>query len=68
MLEKEALMTVRQYIESAVATLADPKISTLEISPQDGTDGYGCDWHPSLARHQKVAEVVTSALKTALGW
>ena len=35
---------------------------------QDGSDGYGCDWHPSLARHEKVAATLSAALKSKLGW
>ncbi|HET7546010.1 MAG TPA: SGNH/GDSL hydrolase family protein [Polyangiaceae bacterium] len=62
------LDTVRRYIGDVVTALADPKISTFEIAPQDGSDGYGCDYHPSLERHKKMATVVTAALKTALGW
>jgi len=62
------LVNVRRYIQESVASLADPKISTFEIAAQDGSDGYGCDWHPSLERHKKMATVVTAALKTALGW
>jgi len=62
------LANVRRYIQDVVTSLADPKISSFEIATQDGSDGYGCDSHPSLARHQKMAVVVTAALKAALGW
>ena len=62
------LVNVRKYIQDVVTSLADPKISTFEIATQDGSDGYGCDYHPSAERHKKMATVVTAALKTALGW
>ncbi|MEO6598847.1 MAG: SGNH/GDSL hydrolase family protein [Polyangiaceae bacterium] len=62
------LSNVRRYIGDVVAELADPNISTFEIATQDGSDGFGCDSHPSLERHKKMATVVTAALKTALGW
>lgn len=62
------LANVRKYIQDAVTELADPKVSSFEIATQDGSDGYGCDYHPSLERHKKMATVVTAALKTALGW
>jgi lysophospholipase L1-like esterase len=68
MLSDTDLSTVRMYLENVVATLGDPKISTFEIEPQDGDDGYGCDWHPSLVTHEKMATVVTAALKSALDW
>jgi lysophospholipase L1-like esterase len=68
MLSGTDLTTVRSYIQSVVETLADPKVQSLEIPAQDGSDGYGCDWHPSQARHEKMAELLTTALKSALGW
>ncbi|HEY3495522.1 MAG TPA: SGNH/GDSL hydrolase family protein [Polyangiaceae bacterium] len=68
MLSNDDLTRARLYIENVVAELADPKISSFEIAPQDGSDGYGCDWHPSLERHEKMAMVVTEALREALGW
>jgi lysophospholipase L1-like esterase len=68
MLSGTDLTTVRGYLTNVVTTLSDPKISTFDVDPQDGTDGYGCDWHPSLARHEKVAAAVTAAIKAKLGW
>jgi lysophospholipase L1-like esterase len=68
MLGGNDLTTVRGYLTNVVTALADPKISTFAIDAQDGSDGYGCDYHPSLARHQKVATVVTAAIKAKLGW
>jgi lysophospholipase L1-like esterase len=68
MLSGADLATLRGYLQSVVTELSDPKVSTFEIPPQDGSDGFGCDWHPSAARHQKVAAVVEAALRDALGW
>ncbi|HYP77900.1 MAG TPA: SGNH/GDSL hydrolase family protein [Polyangiaceae bacterium] len=68
MLSGTDLVNVRKYLQNAVTALADPKISTFEVPTQDGSDGFGCDSHPSLERHKKVAATVTAALKTALGW
>jgi lysophospholipase L1-like esterase len=68
MLSGQDLATVRGHLQNVVTELADPKITSFEIPPQDGSDGYGCDYHPSAARHQKVAVVVEAALRKALGW
>jgi len=68
MLSGTDLSNVRTYIGDVVKNLGDSNVSTFEIPPQDGSDGYGCDSHPSLERHKKVATVVTTALKAALGW
>jgi endoglucanase len=68
MLSGNDLTAVRGYLTNVVTALADPKISTFTIDAQDGSDGFGCDYHPSLARHEKVATVVTAAIKAKLGW
>jgi lysophospholipase L1-like esterase len=68
MLSGTDLSTLMGYIADVIDVLADPKISSFDIAPQDGSDGYGCDWHPSLARHQKMAATVTAAIKAKLPW
>ncbi len=68
MLTDPDLAKLKGYMLEVVTTLADPKISTFDIPTQDGSDGFGCDWHPSLARHEKMATVVTAELKGKLGW
>ena len=68
MLSGTDLSTLMGYIDNVITALADPKISSFDITPQDGSDGYGCDWHPSLARHEKVAATLSAALKSKLGW
>jgi len=68
MMSGNDLSTLMGYIDNVITALADPKISSFAITPQDGSDGYGCDWHPSIARHEKVAMTVTAALKSKLGW
>lgn len=62
------LNTVTDYIDDVITTLGDAKVSRFDIAPQDGSDGYGCDWHPSAARHEKMAMTVTAAIKSKLGW
>jgi hypothetical protein len=36
------------------------------IEPQSGD--VGCDYHPNVATHQAVAEVLTEVLHDELGW
>jgi hypothetical protein len=68
MLSGTDLANVRAYIQEAVTAIGDPKITAFEIAPQEASDGLGCDYHPSLETHKKMATVVTAALRTALGW
>jgi lysophospholipase L1-like esterase len=71
MLTGTELDTIRGYIDDVVGELksaGDTKVGSFEIAPQDEADGLGCDWHPSLKTHQKMALVLEAALKSALGW
>jgi lysophospholipase L1-like esterase len=65
------LSTARSYIESAVETrvmAGDAQVRTFDLLPVDPADGYGCDWHPSLATHQVMADTLTATLRAELGW
>lgn len=65
------LETARSYIANAVArraSMGDSKVKAFELSPTDPADGYGCDYHPSLKTHQKMAVELTSELEATLGW
>jgi hypothetical protein len=71
MLSGSDLDAARTDIAGAVTQrtqAGDAKVKTFELTPQDGADGYGCDWHPSLATHEKMATVLTAELKSTLGW
>jgi lysophospholipase L1-like esterase len=68
MLSGGDLTMVRGYLKNVVTAVNDPKVKSFEIQPQDAEDGYGCDWHPSLATHRKMADQLTSVLKSTLGW
>jgi lysophospholipase L1-like esterase len=71
MLSGTDLTAVRGSIANVVKArndAGDTKVGSFPIEPQAAADGYGCDWHPSLATHQKMASVLESALKSALGW
>lgn len=62
------LANARRYIQDAVTDLGDPNISVFELATQDGSDGFGCNSHPSLERHRKMATVVTAAIRSTLDW
>jgi len=62
------LATSKSYISKTVMGLADPKIKTFDMAAVDPADGFGCDWHPSLKTHQKMAVELTARLRSELGW
>jgi lysophospholipase L1-like esterase len=71
MLSGTDLTQARSYIGNVVKALndaGDSKVKAFELTPQNSADGYGCDYHPSLATHQKAAMQVTAVLRSTLGW
>jgi lysophospholipase L1-like esterase len=62
------LTNVRRYIANAVADSGDDNMTTFDLEVQSAMDGLGCDYHPSLKTHQKMADALTKALKLELGW
>jgi lysophospholipase L1-like esterase len=72
MLGDPSLTTARGYVQGVVSTetqAGDTRIAYVEFAQQDiAADGAGCDYHPSLATHQKMATVLTAAIKGKLGW
>lgn len=60
------------YLRGVIATRAaagDANLRLLEFGSQDQqADGVGCDYHPSLKTHQKMADKMVVALKAELGW
>ncbi len=41
-----------------------PIANTLQLSAVD----YGCDWHPNVSGHQKIADQLAPAIANVLGW
>lgn len=60
---------VQGYIDQAIAERAaagDDRVSRIDLST--AADGWGCDWHPSAATHQAMAELLIDVLHDQLGW
>lgn len=68
MLPAHAQATLAKYVQNAIASTGDPKVTLLELEPQDGSDGFGCDSHPNVARQRKMAAALVAHLKKQLGW
>jgi lysophospholipase L1-like esterase len=61
----------KSYLEGVIAARkanGDSNVVVLPFATQDSTDGLGCDYHPSLKTHQKMADKLVAALKADLGW
>jgi lysophospholipase L1-like esterase len=71
MLAGDALKQARTYIAAAVAAAragGDARVSTFEVPAQSPADGYGCDYHPSVATHTKMAERLADEIRRVTGW
>ncbi len=70
-----ALGQVKARLANVVAALAatgDQKLETFDLGVQNmGSDGSvptGCDWHPNVADHQRMAGILQQQLSSKLGW
>ncbi|MDI1447946.1 SGNH/GDSL hydrolase family protein [Polyangium sp. 6x1] len=66
------LTKVKQHISAALdvrKAKGDTNVGFVDLGVQDSAvDGIGCDYHPSLATHQKMADKLVAALQSAKGW
>lgn len=44
------------------------KVVAVDLGSQDALQGTGCDWHPSVAEDQRMADVLVPVVKQKLGW
>lgn len=55
-------------IIAARRAAGDSRVHLIEFPTQDGSLGYGCDWHPSLDTHEQMANQLVTAVKAVTGW
>lgn len=71
-----ALSQVKTRLSNVIATVTaatgDTKVVTFDLGTQNlGADGSvpsGCDWHPNVADHARMAGILQQHLSTHLGW
>jgi lysophospholipase L1-like esterase len=75
MLGDSELSQVKTHLANVVAAVAatgDQKLATFDLGVQDmGADGSvptGCDWHPNVADHQRMAGILQQQLASKLTW
>lgn len=65
------LTRAKQYAQSVVTArnqAGDAKIGFVDLGEQDAADGLGCDYHPSVATHEKMAAKLVVAIEDVTGW
>jgi len=62
--------TAKGYMQSVVSSHGGDagKVAFVDMGIQDALKGTGCDWHPSVAEDQRMADVLVPAIKQQLGW
>lgn len=71
MLEGKALEDVKAAMDNALKELQSKGYTNLyrfDMTPQDGSLGYGSGWHPSMDQHRKMAKELTAFLQSITGW
>ncbi len=72
MLDGSDLASIKAHMTNVVNALGDPKVVTFDMGTQPmGSNGEiptGCDWHPNVADHQRMAGLIRARLQTHLGW
>jgi len=71
MLTGPAHDAIKKYMQAVVTAKGGDagKIAYVDLGTQDGCGkGTGCDWHPNLAEHQRMAQVLVPVMKQKLGW
>ena len=52
-----------KLIEKAVNLIDDKKVISFELPKQNPKDGYGSNWHPSVASQERFSKIVAEKIK-----
>ena len=66
-MDQRLIEEIRQAVKESAKEWGDGKLHFLELPPQEPSDGYGSDWHPSAETHKKTAEILEKAIREILG-
>ncbi len=64
MLGGDTRASEKQVLES----LASDQVHVLDLGKIEASEGYGCDYHPNLRTHARLAKQLATALHQDLGW
>jgi len=68
MLSATATTELSGYMKAVFTELNDPKTFYVDVKQQDCTIGTGCEWHPTVKEHTRIASVLEPIIKQKLGW
>lgn len=64
----KALNELKNTLNKIKEIAQDPLLYRLDFTPEDGSMGYGSDYHPSKKRQAFMAEELTAFLSELMGW
>lgn len=71
MLTGKPLEDVRNALDTVAAeanAAGDREVYRFDLTPTDGSLGYGAGWHPSKAQQYKCAKELTGFIQSITGW
>lgn len=70
LMQGRAPQLIAQAVERQQAVAGDEKVHFFEIEDtlERSAADFGCDWHPNVSGHEKMAAQLTPALAEILGW
>ena len=71
MLNGDRMQAVEDALDAVVAEAnkkGDKQVYRFTFTPQDGSLGYGADYHPSIKQQEKMAGELVPYLRDLMGW
>ena len=68
MMSGKALTDCKQVLDHVITDLADTALYRFDFTPQNGSLGYGADYHPSKQQHQLMADELIPFIREITGW
>lgn len=71
MMKDQQLDTARKAMDKAVSIAkqqGENNIYRFDLTPHDGSLGYGASYHPSIRQHQKMADELVPYIQQIMGW
>lgn len=66
--EGKALTDLKNTLDRVKQESKDARLHRFDFTPEDGSMGYGCDYHPSLKRQAYMAAELTEFLRELMVW
>jgi lysophospholipase L1-like esterase len=59
---------IHESQKQVLTTLTNVKVKVLDLGENNGSEGFGCDYHPNTITNVRLGKVLEKTLKTDLNW